>query len=197
MTKQQIITKFELYMDDMSELSTTESEQLFDKVYNKVNSSRPWEGTKAEFSDTAPITLPDDFLFLTQNYNYTNENEYGSGPVVFVNGDAIPVVNWSDRNRYTSGVAYLDMRNNMLEFKDSNDGKTVSFDYHASMPTLLNTESPWFPAVYHDVIYHGMCVDEFMIQLTDKAKSYAQEHQKQYDSYLSQLALWNARLIQQ
>jgi hypothetical protein len=196
MTKSDIITKFELYMDDMSELSTTESENLFDKVYNRVNSDRPWEGTKTEYTGTAPVTLPDDFLFLVQNYNYTDETEYGSGPFVFVDSEPVKVVSWSDRNRYTSDVAYLDMRNNTMEFASDETGSTVSFDYHASLPTLLNAESPWFPASFHDIIYHGMCAEAFMIMQAEKAKSYANEHLAWYNKYLGDMAMWNARLIQ-
>lgn len=197
MTKEETITKFELYMDDMSELSTTESEELYDKVYARVNSDRPWEGTKAEYSGTGAVTLPSDFLFLTANYNYTDDSEYGGKPVVFVDGDPVPVVNWSDRNRYTSGVCYLNMRDGTLDFKDDVTGKTVTFDYHASMPVLTTTQSPWFPSTYHDVLYHGMCADAFLIMQADKAKSYAQDHLTWYSRYLADLALWNARLIQQ
>lgn len=197
MTKEAIITKFELYMDDMSELSSTESEELFDKVYNRVNAERPWEGTKTEYSGTAPVTLPSDFLFLVQNYNYTDESEYAGAPVVFVDNDPVKVVSWSDRNRYTTGVAYLNMRANTLDFKDTVTGDTVVFDYHASMPELLTTETPWFPSVFHDVIYHGMCAEAFMMMQADKSKSYAQEHLAWYNKYLGDMALWNARLIQQ
>lgn len=195
MTKSEIITKFEQYMDDMSELSTTESEELFDKVYNKVNMDRPWEGTKQTYSGTGAVTLPSDFLYLVQNYNYTDESYGSSNPVVFVNSEPIKVVSWSDRNRYTNGVAYVNIRNNTLDFTDSVVGKTVVFDYVSIMPTLLTTESPWFPSTFHDVIYHGMCVDAFQIMQADKAKSYATDHTKHYKDYIDSMAVWNARLI--
>ncbi len=183
-------------MDDMSDLSSTESEELFDKVYNRVNSDRPWEGTKKAYSGTAPVTLPSDFLFPVQNYNYTDDSEYGCSPVVFVDDSPVKVVSWSDRNRYTSNVAYLDIRNNTMEFKSTVTGATVEFDYHASMPVLLTTETPWFPSVFHDVIYHGMCEEAFMMMHAEKNKSYAQEHSATYQKYLADMQLWNARLIQ-
>jgi len=195
MTKAEIITKFELYMDDMSELSSTESEELFDKVYNRINADRPWEGTKTEFSGTMPVTLPSDFLFFVQNYNYTDDSQYGGYPVVIVDDSPIKVVNWSDRNRYQSGVAYLNMRDNTLDFKEVT-GTTIKFDYHASMPTLLTTQSPWFPSIFHDAIYHGMCAEAFMMMQAEKTKSYAKEHIDWYNKYLGDMALWNARLIQ-
>lgn len=194
MTKAEIITKFELYMDDMSELSTTESEELFDKIYTRVNTDRPWEGTKQEYSGTGAVTLPSDFLYMVQNYNYTDESYGGSNPVVFVDDVAVKVVSWSDRNRYTTGVAYVNIRDNTLDFTDSVAGKTVVFDYISSMPTLLTTESPWFPSTFHDVIYHGMCADAFQIMQADKNKSYAAEHMKHYKDYIDNMALWNARL---
>lgn len=196
MTKSQLIAEYERLMDDLSELSTLETERLFDKVYEKVCTERPWEHTKKEYSGIGPVTLPSDFLFLVQNNSTSlTSTDYAEGPVVFVDGRAVPVVSFSERSRNPSGVAYLNLRDNTMVFTESVAGKTVSFDYHALMPTLANDQSPFFPA-HQYIISHGMCVDTFQAMQTDKGKSYAAEHQRQYTDYLNQLALWNARLIQ-
>lgn len=205
LTKAQIITKAQLYFDDMSELSTTEYGQLFDKMYNKINTSRPWEGTKKAFSGTtdgtAYVALPTDFLHLTENNNHTDSSYEAGFPVVFFDTTYTPikVVSWSDRRRYreSGSHAYIDIVNSRLYFtKTPLTGKAVEFDYFSQMPTLANDESPWFPAEFHDIIYHMMVSDEFMIQQSDKAKSYAAENRAAADQFLEQMIMWNSRLVQ-
>lgn len=203
MTKQEIITKFELYLDDMTELSSQEQSDLFDKIYNRVNTDRPWEGTKKEYSGTASgvtLSLPSDFLYLTENNNYTDSSELAGRPVIFVGSDYSPyqVVSWSDRRQYRnrSNVAWIDWANSNLVFASDPGSKAVEYDYHGQKAALADDESPWFPVEFHDVIYHGMCVDDFIIQQSEKARSYQDEHEKQYKEYIRNMALWNSRLIQ-
>lgn len=43
MLASEIIAKFELYVDDSTELSTQEELDLLNKVYQKVADDRPWE----------------------------------------------------------------------------------------------------------------------------------------------------------
>lgn len=205
MTKAQTITKFIQYLDDMSELSSTEAEDLFDKIYNRINASRPWEGTKSAYTGVTSTTvsyvaLPSDFLFLTANNN-TTDGDLAGNPVVFIGPTFTPykVVSWSDRRQYRteSNVTWIDFTNLQLYFaKQPTSALAVEFDYHKQKASLLTTESAWFPSTYHDIIYHGMCADDFIIQQSDKAKSYKQEHEKAYNDYLNQMAYWNANLIQ-
>lgn len=205
MTKAQIITKAQLYLDDMSELSTAEFGDLFDKMYNKINTSRPWEGTKKEFTGTTDsheyISLPSDFLHLTENHNHTDSSYASDFPVVFLDSTYTPikVVSWSDRRQYrNSGAhAYIDIVNSRLYFtKATGSGKAVEFDYFSQMPVLAMDESPWFPAEFHDAIYHYMVSDDFMIQQSDKAKSYAAENRAAGDQFIENMVLWNSRLVQ-
>lgn len=207
MTKAETILKFHLYMDDTSELSSEEEEALFDKIYSKVMTDRPWEISKREatgtLSTTVPyVTLPTRFAYIVENANYTENNAYAAdGPCVFV-GTALKkyrIISWSDRKQYENqgGYAYVDIVNNRLVFtKQPEAAETYSFDYVAFPTPLLTTESPVFPSDYHHVIYHGMCVDDFIIQQSDKAKSYAAENNAMYKSYMDDMALWNARLVQ-
>lgn len=205
-TKLSLITRFDLYMDDTSDLSSTETGTLFDKIYNKVSAERPWEGTKKEASGTTStsvpyVSLPSDFSYLVSNQNWTRSGEYGSGPAILVGPTYTPykVVNWSDRRQYrdADGICYIDFANSRLYFaKQPASALAYEFDYHATPVALADGDSPWFPEQFHDVIYHGMCVDSFMIQQSDKAKSYAKEHQQQYQAYMDSMAFWNANLIQ-
>lgn len=206
MTKAQIIVKAQLYLDDASELSTQEFSDLFDKMYRKVNSSRPWEGTKKQGADTTStslqyVPLETDFLFLTQNANYTDSSEGASRPVVFrgTSYKEYEVVSWSDRRQYrnSDAHAWIDYPNLRLYFsKIPTVVETVEYDYHSQMPALATSASPWFPAEYHDVIYHMMCADDFVIQQSDKAKSYKSENEKMAQDYLEEMAWWNSQLVQ-
>lgn len=202
MTKSQIIVKAQLYLDDMSELSTQEFSDLFDKMYRKVNSDRPWEGTKKEFTSTVSgtsVALPSDFLYPVSNNNYTDASFESSRPVVFIgsNRDYREIVSWSDRRQYQNSTrhAYIDIAGNTLNFFVA-PGNTISMDYHSSMPALANDESPWFPAEFHDMLYHMMVSDDYVIQQSDKAKSYKTENDKMAESYMNSMALWNANLVQ-
>lgn len=205
-TKTEIVTRFDLYMDDTSELSSTESGALFDKIYNKVSTTKPWEGRKTEASGTLStsvsyVTLPTNFSYLVSNANWTRSGEYGSGPVILVGSNYRPykVVNWSDRRQYrdADGYAYIDFANSRLYFTlQPVSAEAYEFDYIATPTALAGGDSPWFPERFHDVIYHGMCVDSFIIQQSDKAKSYADEHEAKYKEYLDDMAYWNSQLIQ-
>lgn len=206
MTKSEIITKAQLYLDDMSELSSQEFSDLFDKMYRKVNSDRPWEGTKAEFSGTTTagtdyVALPSDFLFLVQNRNYTDASYEAVRPVVFRGTSYAPyeVVSWSDRRQYrnSEGYAYIDIGTSRLYFtKTPTVSELVEYDYHKQMTALTDNDSPWFPAEYHDVLYHMMVSDDYVIQQSDKAKSYKSENDKMAKDYMEGLAYWNANLVQ-
>lgn len=206
MTKAAITTKAQLYLDDTSDLSSQEFSDLFDKIYQKVCTAKPWEFTKKEATGTqstsvAYIALPSDFAYLTANYNYSTSDYEAGGPVILVGSTYSPykVVSWSDRRRYRdqSNIAYIDVANSRLYFaKQPTTANAVEYDYHSFMAALTSAQSPAFPASFHDIIYHGMVVDDFIIQQSDKAKSYAGENQRMYDSYMSSMSLWNANLIQ-
>ena len=193
-------------MDDSTELSSSEQSDLFDKMYRRVNADRPWEGTKREGTGTtstsvAYISLPSDFLFLTQNYNQTDSSYLAERPVVFRGTRYAPyhVVSWSDRRQYRDqdGYAYIDFPNSRLVFtKQPVIAEAVEFDYHAQQTALTDNDSPWWPEEYHDVLYHMMVVDDFIIQQSDKAKSYRTENEKIAKDYMEQMAYWNSQLVQ-
>jgi hypothetical protein len=207
MTKAQLVTKAQLYLDDSSELSTAEFSDLFDKWYQRVCAYRPWEFTKKSYAGTASttvpyISLPSDFASLAVNRNYTDSYYEAEGPVVFVGIDYIPykVVSWSDRRQYRNQaqVCWVDIVNSRLYFAvQPTSADAVEFDYYSVPANLADGASPAFPERFHDVIYHGMVADESLISQSDKALSYAPENRSMYKSYLDDMAVWNARLVQQ
>lgn len=202
MTAQQIITKFELYLDDSTELSSVESLELLNKHYRMINSSHTWEGTKAEFSGSVSgttVSLPSDFLYLTQNNNMTDSSEYAERPVVFLGTQYTPIeiVSWSDRRQYrdNGNYAWVDFPNTNLVFAASKSD-TVEFDYHAQKADLAVDDTPWFPAEFHDAIYHFMCADDYIIQQSPKAKSYRDENIGMGTTILNNMKWWNSQLVQ-
>lgn len=206
MTAAEIITKFELYLDDTTELSTQEELDLLNKVYRFWNSSHTWEGTKSEFSGTtstsvATVALPDDFLYLTANNNFTDASEEAGRPVVFRGTDYAPikVVSWSDRRQYrnNNNYAYIDYANSTLAFTATpTKVEAIEYDYHAQKADLTLTDTPWFPAEYHDGLFHFMAADDFMIQQAPKMKSYAAENTNAALDILNNAKLWNSQLVQ-
>ena len=205
MTKTEIIEKAQLYLDDSSELSSQEFSDLFDKCYRIINADRPWEGTKTAFTGStvagvAYVALPSNFLYLTANNNYNDQSEYANGPVVFRGADytPYPVVSWSDRRQYRDqNMAYVDFAGSKLYFTVTPTvAEAVEYDYHAQQTALTTNQSPWFPAEFHDALYHMMTADDFIIQQSDKAKSYRSENLKAAKDIMESMAYWNSQLVQ-
>ena len=205
MTAAEIITKFELYMDDTTELSSTEELALLNKIYQRVSAIYPWESLKTAYSGTtdgtANLALPARFSQLTENDQYSENGQYGAGPVIYVGTDYAPykVVSWSDRRNYRdqSNVAFLDVANDNLVFAQApGSGKAVEFDYIETPADLTLSDTPWLPTRFQDVIYHGMCIDDFVIQQSEKALSYRNEHLANFNMYLSDMKSWNFKLLQ-
>jgi len=204
MTKAEIIAKFNLFMDDTSELSSSEESDLFYRAYRKVWTDRPWEFAKKEATGstdgTLYISLPSDFMYLTANDNYTDAQAGESArPIIRVGDNEYKVASWSDRKNYTgrADFAWVDVVNDRIEFAVAPaTGLTYTFDHVFSPATLASGGTPAFNSMFHDVIYHGMCVDNFVMQQSEKAKSYAAENQQLYNSYIKDMAYYNSNLIQ-
>ena len=196
-----IILRFELQTDDSTDLSSDEELSLLNKVYTKICADRPWEFLKKEgtgsTSTTLPyVALPSDFQYVLSNNILENDNIAS----VFVGTDFSPykIISWSDRRNYRNqdGYAYIDLPNSRLVFTlQPTASKTIEFDYVSTPPTLTLSDTPLIPDRFQDMIYHGMMIEDTIIQQSDKAKSYAPENQSKYKSYFDDMCYWNANLI--
>lgn len=208
MLASEIITKFEQYVDDTTELSTTEELALLNKIYQRVCMYRPWEFLKKSVTGTLStsvpyVGLPTDFSYIINNNQYT-DNSYpidnNSAPkVVFVgtNYEPYKIINYSDRRQYRNqkGYAYVDIVNSRLYFTlQPTSADSYEFDYMSVPTTLVASDTPSIPTRFQDIIYHGMAVDDSIIQMFPKAQSYLGENQAMYDKYLAEMSYWNANL---
>ena len=205
MTKEEIISKFNLYVDNSTELSVAEESDLFEKIVKKIAMDRPWEALKTQASGSILfdgtnyyITLPTDFAFFTEN-NQSTDN--ASPKVIFVGSNYSPyqIINFSDRRQYrnSDGYAYLDLANSKIVFtgNPSGNGSTYEFDYCKVPADSGLTDTPSFPpARFHDLIAHLMAVEENIIEQFPKAQSYAPENQTQADKIFKDLCYWNSQL---
>jgi hypothetical protein len=205
-TAQEIITGFELQIDDTTDLSSTEELALANKICDDIYALLPWEFLKKPFTGTTSTTvdyiaLPSDFQYIVQNANYTDASYPASRPVVFVGTEYRPyeLVSWSDRRQYREkdGYCYVDIVNSRLYFtKQPASSESVEFDY-IHIPTHMTlTDSPIFPARFHDAVKYGMAVEDSIIQQSDKAKSYAAENKQLYKGAIDDMRYWNSQLIQ-
>jgi len=182
----ELIAKFETQVDDITELSASDELDLLNKVYNDVWSDRPWEFTKKGFSGAisgTSIALPSDFAYI-----------FGDEKIVKVGTVKYTLVSWSERADYDSaGYCWVDIVNSLLVFSSSVSG-TVTYDYIFFPADLTLATSPAFPATFHHILYHLMAMEDYIIQQSDKAKSYAPENQAQADKWMTKLRYWNANL---
>lgn len=219
MTAQDIITDFELQVDDNTELSTQQELDLLNKVYKSICADRPWEFLKKGVTGTVSydsglglyyISLPADFMFFAGNASYTDNTREYSGtaqPFVVFTGSAFTpcqIVNFSDRNQYlpknggagNSGFAYLDMANNRIVFTGLvQDISLYSFDYIYEPADLELGDTPVFPARFHKIFAPMMSVDNDILQIQDRSASYINENTAKGTKILNDMYYWNASLI--
>ena len=201
----EIIALFETFIDDLTELSAADELALLIRVYLKVSGERDWEILKTAASGSITgnyITLPADFGFMSENAKSTSQNvEDDDEKVIFVGSNYTPykIVNYSDRRQYRDqdGYAYLDMGAGKIYFTCTTPsaGTTYEFDYIKVPADLTLATSPVFPARFHPMFAYAMAVDDAIIQMFDKAKSYAADNQAKYDSYMEDMVYWNSRLL--
>lgn len=200
-----VIKDFELFMDDTTELSTVEEIRIAEKHSQRIANQYPWLKLRKEGSGTVAsrtVALPTRFDYLVENYNETAMNEYADGPVVLVGTSRKPykVVSYEDRKRYVdrNGYVYVDISNDVLAFTGSDaNGETVSFDYQEYPATLTDaSDTLWIPDRFVPALYHSMCVDDFVIQQSEKARSYRDENLAAAQMWINEMRAWDGRLRQ-
>lgn len=209
-TAQELITTFELQVDDVTELSTAQELALFNRIYLRICRERPWEflktsatGTILNDSEGSYITVPSDFSFFAINRDYTNNsisNDYDAeNKVIFVGTNYQPyqIVNYSDRRQYrnNNGYAYLDLAQGKIRFTYPPVDTTYEFDYIKVPPVLALSGTPVFPAQFHEMIPYMMATENDVLQISPKAKAYTKENLALYQAILLDMQYWNANLL--
>jgi hypothetical protein len=209
MKPEDIITLFEQYVDDATELSSVQELALLQKIYAKVWNDKTWEFAKATASGTFALTTPNipkpaDFSNFIENNQFTDntvsiENNAAS-KVIFIGSAYQPyqIINWSDRRQYRTklGYAYLDLPNSGISLTGTPITPDLyEFDYKKLAPTLaIGTVIPGIPSDFVHMLYHGMAVDDEVIQRWPRAQAYAPDNQAAYNDFLQRMQLWNASL---
>lgn len=188
-TSQEIIQNFTLYFGDETSLSSVEELALLQKKYNQVLQSAEWEFLKKTATGSVSgtdITQPSDFDRLT-----TDQNIY-----IGTNYQQFNVIPFTDRLRYRNmrGYFYYDARQEKF-ISTYSVSDTYTFDYIYVPPALNTTDSdPVFPVRFYDLLYHAMCIDADIINMSDKARSYASTNQMKYEDILNQMKSWNMKI---
>lgn len=211
MTIDTVIEKFELYSDDMTELSSADELALANKVLRKVYINRPWEflrttstGTTVTSSGVTSITLPSTFLFFADNARSSDRDDSTDYTrVVYVGTNRTPyrVVNMQDREAYRNQDGYVYYDYNLgtpraVFTKALSSDQTYEFDYIYLPADLVLGDSPKFPSQFHDIIYHGMLIEDEVIQKVDKARANIAYNSAKFESYLADIAYWNSQIYQ-
>lgn len=196
MTATEIITRFNLQIDDASELSDSEALDLANEVYEEVANDRPWEWLRATVTATLSpslpyVALPADFKQIMPNL----DNE----AVVLVGTNYTPykVIPYADRHSYRDqfGYCYVDTINSRLVFtKQPTVADAIEYDYVKIQPALTAGTSPLFRAGYHRMIAYGMAARFNPIEQTEKGNSYQGENQAMYEKMLSDMAVEDAEI---
>jgi hypothetical protein len=202
LTGQNIVDKFNLYKDDTSELSDAESLDLAQNIYNDVLMDREWEWLRKTFSGVTnsdgSVTLPADFISVMKNYSEDETSSIPEKAVVYVNQDVYPVIPMGARTLQggLGNFFYIDPVNNVMKSTATlGGGIAVSFDYKMRPPALTLTTSPVFPAENHMMIVYGMAIDDDIIQIFEKARSYAAVNQMKYDKHMTALARYSNKFL--
>ncbi len=197
MTGEDIISRFELQIDDASELSSEESLALANEVYFDVSNDRDWEWLKSTATGTTSTSVP--YIALPSNFKKLMPNKNNES-VVFVGTDysEYKVVPFSSRRDYRDqdGFCYLDMVNRRLYFTlQPTSAEAIEYDY-LTIPTAITTTTG--PVVdttqFGNMIAYGMAAKFNPIEQTDKSESYSKENKATYLGILSDLAIEDANV---
>lgn len=195
MVTSEIISRFNLQVDDSSELSESEELALANEVYSDIQDDRAWEWLKSEYSGTTSTSV--DYIALPDDFSYIMPNSYDEA-VVFV-GDAYEeykVVPFSSRRNYRDqdGFCYIDIANSRLVFTlQPTESKSVEYDYiKIADPLLPDTEPLVTTDKFGTMIAYGMAAKFNPIELSDKSQSYQRENKLEYLTLLSDFRLKDA-----
>lgn len=201
LTGQQIIDRFELYTDDTTDLSSDEEIILANDKIRLVYMEQPWEFLRRKkagvVENDGKITLPTDFDELMENFSDDPTAGEPLMKVVYVGSQKSPylVVPMGQRNANNfSNVCWIDPLDGKINFSQNpGTGAAYEFDYKTSPDDVAVGTSPKLPAEYHPMIIFAMLIDEEIIKKSEKARSNMQDNAVQYQRYMKNLKLRDAR----
>ena len=198
LTGEQIIERFDLYPDDTTELSTDEELEVANDKLRLIYMEQSWEFLRRNKSGTiesdGKISTPIDFDEFMENY--AEDSDIPNMKVVYIgNGAPYVVIPMGQRNaRQYTNSCWLDPADNKINFSQSpGSGTPYQFDYKTSPDDVTADTSPALPPEYHPMVVFLMLIDEEIIKKSEKARSNMQDNAVQYQTYLKNLKLRDAR----
>lgn len=199
LTGQQIIDRFELYTDDTTDLSSDEELILANDKLRLIYMEQPWEFLRRKkagvVESDGKITLSSDFDEFLENFTDDPATGEATMKVVYVNRSPYLVVPMGQRNANSfSNVCWIDPTDGKINFAQSpGAGAAYEYDYKTSPDDITVATSPKLPPEYHPMIVFSMLIDEDIIKKSEKARSNMQDNAVQYQRYLKNLKLRDAR----
>lgn len=198
-TPDDIIKQFEVYVDDLTELSTQEEYVLLSKVIQEICNDRSWEFLRTAGSvstttiNSAP--LPANFSAIMNNYYESVEAPQPDRAVAYVNGDAHFFIPAGSARQRQGKYCYIDLATKTLKFtNDIGQGVTVEFDYKKRPdPITTNASEIVIPEEVRYYIAPIMAIDDDVIQKSEKARSNIQMNMLSKGKLLRDLSHINAR----
>jgi len=192
MTGEEIISLFNLLVDDSTELSSAEELDLLNASYQEVCDDRPWEFLKTEFSGTTDGTT---VLALPSNFSYFIEMNDDGEKIIWVDGHSYLLINFSQRRQYKdqTGIAYFN-GTNLYFIEAPSTGLEVLGDYIKTPDDLTIATSPIFKASFHKMLAYKMAISDFIVQANLSDNNSIENNTALYRDYLSRMQYHNARL---
>jgi hypothetical protein len=201
LTGQQIIDKFETYTDDTTDLSSDEEIILANDKLKLIYMEQPWEFLRRKKTGTTEIdgkiTLGSDFDEFMENF--CDDPTYGEPTmkVIYIGSQKAPylVVPMGQRNANNfSNVCWIDPSDGKVNFSQNpGAGAPYEFDYKLAPDDITVSTYPKLPAEYHPMVVFLMLIDEEIIKKNEKARSIMDDCAVQYQKYLKNLKLRDAR----
>lgn len=190
-----------MYTDDTTELSSDEEILLANDKLRVIYMEQTWEFLRKKASGVVGIdgmiSVPSDFDELMENYSEDPGVSEPLQKVVYIGGSKMPyfVIPMGQRNaNQASNVCWYDPSSGKIAFATSPGSGTVfEFDYKSSPDDITVGTSPKLPADYHPMVVFLMLVDEEVIKKSEKARSNVDVNQAQFNRYMKNLKLRDAR----
>lgn len=187
-----IIARYNVQVDDASQLSTDEELALANEIYVDIANDRPWEWLRATATDTTLTSVP--YVSLPADFKEMTLNKWNES-VVFVGDDysEYKVIPFASRRDYrnTSGFCYVDVPNQRLYFTlQPTEAKAIEYDYIKRPAALtVGTEPLVTTDQFGNLIAYGMASKFNNIEQSEKGSSYQEENQREYYKILSDLRM--------